>query len=108
LCRGCVKTLTKIFGQKIDRLERHTSDDRHLGDGFGTPNLPASLINCEVLHRLCPLLTVVPGQSRHPPNLTARSKLSLGLRSLLIPVAGFSAAVADIGLPAKVCSIDIR
>jgi hypothetical protein len=41
---GCVKTLTKIFGQKIDRLEP-TSDDRHLGNGFGTPNFSASLDN---------------------------------------------------------------
>jgi cell fate regulator YaaT (PSP1 superfamily) len=52
LCRGCVKTLTKIFGQKIDRLERSTSDDRHLGNGFGTPNFSASLDNFEFLHRL--------------------------------------------------------
>jgi hypothetical protein len=50
--RVCVKALTKIFGQKIDRLERHTSDDRHLGNGFGTPNFSASLINFEFLHRL--------------------------------------------------------
>jgi hypothetical protein len=41
-----VKTLTKIFDQKIDRLER-TSDDRHLGNGFGTPNFSASLDNFE-------------------------------------------------------------
>jgi hypothetical protein len=49
---GCVKTQTKIFGQKIDRLERHTSDDRHLGNGFGTPNFYASLDDFEFLHRL--------------------------------------------------------
>jgi hypothetical protein len=59
--RGCVKTLTKIFGQKIDRLERPTSDDRHLGHGFGTPNFSASLDNFEFLHRLAMLL---PGLAR--------------------------------------------
>jgi hypothetical protein len=50
--RTCVKTLTKIFGQKIDRLERHPSYDRHLGNGFGTPNFYASLDNFEFLHWL--------------------------------------------------------
>jgi hypothetical protein len=50
--RACVKTLTKIFDQKIDRFERPSSDDRHLGNGFGTPNFSASLINFGFLHRL--------------------------------------------------------
>jgi hypothetical protein len=49
---ACVKTLTKIFGQKIGRLKRHTSDDRHLRNGFGTPNFSASLIDFEFLHTL--------------------------------------------------------
>ena len=52
LQRGCVKTLTKIFGQKIDRIERPTSDDRHLGNGFGTPEFSASPLNLEFSHRL--------------------------------------------------------
>jgi hypothetical protein len=47
-----VKTLTKIFGQKIDRIERPTSDDRHLGNGFGTPEFSASPLNLEFSHRL--------------------------------------------------------
>jgi hypothetical protein len=50
--RGCVKTLTKIFGQKSDRLERPTSDDHHLGNGFGTLNFSANLLDSEFLHRL--------------------------------------------------------
>ncbi len=54
MCRGCVKTLTKIFVQKVDRLELSTSDDRHLGNGFGTPSFSASLNYFEFLHRLCP------------------------------------------------------
>jgi hypothetical protein len=59
LGRGCVKTLTKIFGQKIDRLERSTSDDRHLGNGFGTPNFSASLDKFEFLHRLGTLFAFI-------------------------------------------------
>jgi hypothetical protein len=53
--RGCVKTLMKIFGQKINRLERPTSDDRNLGNGFGTPNFSASLPDFEFSHSLSPL-----------------------------------------------------
>jgi hypothetical protein len=52
LDRGCLKTLTKIFGQKIDRIDRSTSDDRHRGNGISTPNIYASLLDFEFLHRL--------------------------------------------------------
>jgi hypothetical protein len=65
-----VKTLTKIFGQIIDRLERHTSDDRHLGNGFGNPNFSASLTNFEFLHRLA---AEEPAKlTKTTPNLTDR------------------------------------
>jgi hypothetical protein len=61
--RGWVKTLTKIFGQKIDRLERPTSDDRHLGNGFDTHNFSVSLVNFELLHRLGTLPNAMKGCS---------------------------------------------
>ena len=47
-----MKTLKKIFGQKIDRIERPTSDDRHLGNDFGTPEFSANSLNLEFSHRL--------------------------------------------------------
>lgn len=50
--RGCVKTLTKIFDQKSDRIEPPTSDDHHFGNGFGIPNFSASPFDFELLHRL--------------------------------------------------------
>ena len=50
--RGCVKTLTKIFGPKIDLIERPTSDHRHCGNGFGTPNFYACPLNVKFSHRL--------------------------------------------------------
>jgi hypothetical protein len=48
LCKNADENLWS----KIDRLEHPASDDRHLGNGFGTPNFSASLDNFEFLHRL--------------------------------------------------------
>jgi len=50
--RGCAETLTEIYGQKIDRIERPTSDDRHLWNGFGTSNIFVNRLDFEFLHRL--------------------------------------------------------
>ena len=50
--RGCVKTLAKISDQKVDLTERPTGDDRHLGNGFGTPNFALCRPNSKFSHRL--------------------------------------------------------
>ena len=50
-----MKTLAKVYGQIVDRIERPTSDDRHHGNGFGTPNFYASPLNFEFSHRLAAL-----------------------------------------------------
>jgi hypothetical protein len=55
---GCVKTPLEIFCKKIDRIEQPTSYDRPLGNGFGTPNFFANLLEFEFLHRLGTLLTL--------------------------------------------------
>jgi len=44
--------LRKSSVKKIDRIERPTSDDRHLGNGFGTPNFFISWLDFEFLQRL--------------------------------------------------------
>ncbi len=64
--RGCVKTPREIFRKKIDRIEQPTSYDRYLGNGFGTPNFFANLLEFEFLHRLGTM-----------PNVKIGSKLAL-------------------------------
>lgn len=53
LCRACEKTLSKKLDQKIDCIERPTSDDHHLANGFDTPNCSASPLDFEFLHWAC-------------------------------------------------------
>jgi hypothetical protein len=73
-----VKTLTKIFGQKIDRIERPASDDRHLGNGFGTPEFSASPLNLEFSHRL-----------QREESVTSTCFLTAQLRYFEVPISRF-------------------
>jgi len=50
--RGCVKTLAECSGEKLGLIERPTSDDRHLGNGFATPKILVSQREFEFLHNL--------------------------------------------------------